>query len=174
MRITYRVGQLWRTVTAHPTLIDLSEARAVLSPALLSLFQRMQPSEQAHSLLVLRRLRQSGETQPDLLAAALLHDVGKTCLPLRPWDRALIVIARGLAPGLVRRWGRGVDCGANARGWRRPFAVAEQHPAWGAEMVQQAGASQMTIELVRYHQERGSHPHLEPWLSKLQWCDDES
>jgi hypothetical protein len=30
--------------------------------------------------------------------------------------------------------------------------VAEKHPHWGAEMAAQAGASLLTVDLIKYHQ----------------------
>jgi len=89
-----------------------------------------------------------GEEQPDLLAAALLHDVGKSDHPLHIWERVVIVLGKAFFPGQVRRWGQG-----EPTGWRRPFVVAEQHPAWGADMAAEAGASPTTATLIRHHQD---------------------
>jgi hypothetical protein len=181
VRIGYRVAQFWLTLTARPTAGDLPAAQALLSPTQLALFRRMQPGEQAHSLMVLRRLRQAGETNPGLLAAALLHDVGKSILPLHAWQRAAIVVLRALAPAAVRRWGQAArfdpsqtTAPPNLGGWREAFTVAEQHPRWGASLAEQAGASPLTVALIRCHQDDGAHPELEPWLSKLRAVDDES
>ena len=44
----------------------------------------MSVSDQRHSLNVMRTLRRQGHTEPDLLAAALLHDVGKSAAWLTP------------------------------------------------------------------------------------------
>jgi putative nucleotidyltransferase with HDIG domain len=108
----------------------------------------MKPADQAHSLRVLHSLRQQGQSDPSLLAAALLHDVGKARHPLRPWERVLIVLAQALSPGWADRLGA-----SKPTGWRRPFAVAKQHPRWGAEMVAEVGGSQQLIELIRSHQD---------------------
>ncbi|MBN1145768.1 MAG: HD domain-containing protein [Anaerolineales bacterium] len=185
MRVLYRVVQFWRALTITPSPEELSQARQLLSPNLLALFLRLQASEQAHSLSVFRRLREHHETNPDLLAAALLHDVGKSRFPLRLWERVEIVLGRKLCPERAKRWGQ-----AEARGWRRPFVIAEQHAAWGAEMAAGAGASAMTVALIGRHQEpRGraagganSVNLAEPeqvsledmLLSRLQELDDES
>jgi putative nucleotidyltransferase with HDIG domain len=142
----------------------------------------MQPGEQAHSLAVFRRLQDQGETDRDLLAAALLHDVGKSRCLLRLWERVFIVLARGLAPRRARLWGQGAP-----RGWRRSLVVAEQHPEWGAQMAQKAGATTRTLELIRRHQEkipacpqaagiRAIDPHPEPEIAlliRLQSVDNE-
>jgi len=148
VRVSYRVRQFWRALTATPGPEDLYQARQVLSNDLWALFQRLQASEQAHSLWIFRRLLEQNEADPDLLAAALLHDVGKSRLPLRLWERVAIVVGKKFCPGKATRWGRG-----EPRGWRRPFVIAEQHAAWGAEMAARAGASPMTVTLIRRHQD---------------------
>jgi hypothetical protein len=148
VRVLYRVDQFWRALTTVPRPEELSQARQFLSPDLMVLFLRLQSSEQAHSLWVFRQLREKNETNPDLLAAALLHDVGKSRCPLRLWERVAIVLGKKLFPGKAKRWGE-----AEPRGWRRPFVVAEQHSAWGAEMAARAGASRMTVALIGRHQE---------------------
>ncbi|MCI0521173.1 MAG: HD domain-containing protein, partial [Chloroflexi bacterium] len=133
----------------------------------MKLFMSMQPGEQAHSLSVMKTLLLEGEPQPDLMAAALLHDVGKTLHPLHTWERIIIVLFRAAAPSQARRWGQG-----GAHGWRRAFAVAEQHPAWGAELALAAGASAQTADLIRRHQE--ACPPQDGLLRRLQRADGES
>jgi predicted HD phosphohydrolase len=44
-------------------------------------------------------------SQPDLLVAALLHDVGKLRYKLNPLERAMVVLVRRLSPETARRWG---------------------------------------------------------------------
>lgn len=140
--------QFWAALTAAPSEQDLQRLEQVLSPSLMELFLRQQSGEQHHSLKIYDRLVENGERSPELLAAALLHDVGKSRLPLRPWERALVVIVEYLAPGLVRRWASGEVCA-----WKRPFVVAVQHPAWGAEMAREAGAAPLTVRLIARHQD---------------------
>jgi len=172
--ILYRARQFWLALTAAPTLAELQAARSVLAPPLMALFSRMQPGEQAHSLAVYRSLAGQGQNDPDVLAAALLHDVGKTCCPLRVWERALIVIAYRLAPRRAKTWGASPE---PAAGWRRPFVTAEQHPTWGAQMAQAAGASPLTVDLIRRHQDRlPGQPQnkADRLLQQLQRYDNES
>lgn len=178
MRIGYRARQFWFALTATPDPNQLAQARQVLSPALMALFQRMQAGEQAHSLAIFCQLCEQNETQEDLLVAALLHDVGKGRYPLRLWERVLIVLARVFVPERVKAWGSG-----EPRGWKRAFVVAERHPAWGAELAAAAGASPLAVSIIRRHQEpllpaavgRGEGPSLEDrLLHRLQLLDNES
>ena len=145
--------QFWLALNAVPDSQDLALAGEVLSPAQMALFQKMQASEQAHSLWIFRQLRQhlTGqdlEAQHDLLVAALLHDAGKSRHPLHLWERVVIVLGKALFPHQALLWGS-----QPPGGWKRPFAIAAQHPAWGAELAGQAGASPLSVALVRRHQD---------------------
>jgi len=144
----YRVRQFWHAWRATPARQDLDQASKVLTHKMMALFLKLDDSEQAHSLSILNKLRADRETNVDLMAAALLHDIGKSRYPLKIWDRVLIVLAKNLIPGCVNIWGQ-----AEPKGWKLPFVVAEQHAAWGAEMAAKSGASPMTVALIRRHQE---------------------
>ncbi|MBI4771618.1 MAG: HD domain-containing protein [Chloroflexi bacterium] len=153
----YRAGQFASQLSARLTPEDHALIARTLPAPLLALFHHMSPGDQAHSLRVLRALQAAGWDRPELLQAALLHDVGKTVAPPTLWGRALVVLARwlapdtfgnrGLAPAATRRRG-----GGSPSGWRRPFVVAEQHPAWGATLAARAGAAPLTVALIRHHQ----------------------
>ena len=178
MRLCYRARQFWLALAARPDPAALAAAQTVLTQAQWALFRGMQPSEQAHALHILHRLQAQGETDPDLLTAALLHDAGKQRCPLRPWERAVIVLAQAAAPGLVRRWSSRAETDpAECASWRKPFVVATWHAEWGAKMAQQAGASPLVVDLIRRHpvpvppESRRSEDNL---LRKLQAEDDES
>jgi hypothetical protein len=172
VRILYRSRQFWQTLSASPAPEELTLARTYLSPSLLSIFNQMHPSEQAHSLRIARQLIEQGEAQPDLMAAALLHDCGKNHHPLRLWERVAIVLGKALFPNQAKQWGSG-----EPKGWKKAFAVAEQHAEWGARMAAHAGASPLTAALIRRHQFPLNRPaesledHL---LLRLQRLDDES
>jgi hypothetical protein len=178
MRLLYRARQFWHALGAHPDQDELRLAISLLTPAQMALFRGLQLGEQAHALSVLSRLLMQGENHPDLLAAALLHDCGKQLNPINPLERAWIVIAQKLFPARAREWGK-VERGTLHRlpAWRRSLAVAEQHPAWGAEMVRQAGASILLQSLIRRHQEHLNNRCVDledELLHKLQVVDNES
>jgi len=151
MRISqaiYRTRQFWLAWrTQSLTEEELAPARLVLTAEQMQLFMRLQPSEQIHALRVLYTVQRQGESDPDLVTAALLHDIGKARAPLRLWERVLIVLGKGFFPERAKEWGRG-----QFQGWIRPFVIAEQHPTWGAEMAFEAGASPLTVSLIRKHQ----------------------
>jgi HD domain len=168
----YRARQLWNALQAAPSQQDLDEVRAILSLGEMELFERMQPGEQAHSIAVMRRLQVQPDVEQDLVVAALLHDVGKSLYPLRVWERVMIVLVGAISPARLARWGKG-----EPHGWRRPFVVAMQHPAWGADLAARNGASPLAVELIRQHQ---NYLHVqavystETLLRKLQAADGNS
>lgn len=149
-RAWYRARQFSQTLWQRPSLEQIENARRFLSAAEFALFQKMQPSEQTHSLQVFERLTEQGAHDPDLLTAALLHDAGKSALPLRPWERVWIVLARLIFPRQVKAWGR---TPIEKAGWRKALIVAERHAEWGAALASQAGCSALTINLIRRHQQ---------------------
>ncbi len=162
MGIVYRAKQFWRTLnfTYVPAFNDQNIAANILPPDLLALYEQMPPVEKAHSSTICQQMMLQGETNTDLLTAALLHDVGKSLYPLRLWERVWGVIAHTIIPAQARRWGQmPVEDGADYNGqpdwastWHRALIIADNHPAWGAEMASQAGASEVTVRLIRYHQ----------------------
>jgi hypothetical protein len=172
-RVLYRVRQFYLALRAATDPRDFEQARSVLTPAQMALFTGMQSNERAHAVGVYHQLGAQGETSSDLLAAALLHDVGRSLSPLRLWERILIVLARAVFPAQSRRWGNLPAEGL--RGWRRAFIVAELHPAWGAALAAEAGASPRLVALIRLHQEvppTEADPETRRLLSKLQAVDD--
>jgi hypothetical protein len=177
VRIRYRTSQFWRTLRAKPSAEQLLQAEQVLSPELMTLFLKMQAGEQYHSLVTFEKLTAQGETNLDLLVAALLHDVGKIRFPLNPFERALIVVSQSVFPERSQNWARGTP-----EGWKRPFVVAALHAEWGAELAETGGATPLTVKLIRQHQtklwsasdlETNNFPEVK-LLSRLQLADDES
>ena len=118
-----------------------------LTPPQVELFLRMPRCDQRHGLDVFYALRRKQHHDHDLLAAALLHDVGKSGGRLRLWHRVLIVLIRAIRAPLLDRLA--LD---EPGSWRYPFFVHQHHPELGAELAQAAGCSPITVELIRRHQ----------------------
>jgi hypothetical protein len=154
VRIYYRTRQFWHGLRITPTNNEMDRARSVLSSTQFDLFMRMQPGEQSHSLAVFTKLSAAGDDDPDLLVAALLHDVGKTLFPLKLWERAWIVLANAVFPRFSNGWALGdFEDLKKLSFWKRPLVVAKQHPKWGAELAAQAGSSHLVVSLISRHQE---------------------
>ena len=106
-RFLYRSRQFWQALSTGPSQEDVELVSSVLTDPQLELFLGMQASEQTHSIQVFNELRNQGEKNPDLLAAALLHDVGKTRAPLRIWERVMIVIVGAVCENCLHKWAGG-------------------------------------------------------------------
>ena len=145
-RLRYRVGQALQVVWSPVGPDDVAEAEHWLPPAAVALWQRQSPRDQAHALRVLHTLQAAGYTHPDLMAAALLHDVGKVEAGLRLWHRTLWVLANALCPSLAR-W---LTC---RTGWRYPFWVLAEHPCLGARLAREVGCTEGTAWLIAHHQD---------------------
>jgi hypothetical protein len=178
-RLLYRSRQFLQAITTRSSKDDIDLVSSILSPSQIDLFHLMQKSEQAHSLRVLTELRYRGDENLDLQTAALLHDVGKIQAPLRIWERVLIVIVKAFCPDYVKKWGSTpTGDSLTMLGWRRAFIVAEQHPAWGADLASQNGTSHMAVSIIARHQEQlppldnNENSEEDRLLRKLQAVDD--
>lgn len=169
MGIKYRIDQFFHSLAAPPSEKDLAAVDTYLPSPLANLFRQMSFADQSHSLRVFAHLSRQGEVEPDLLTAALLHDAGKSRAPLRPWDRTVVVLVRIFSADLISDWGKG-----KPRGWKKPFVVYLQHAEWGAQMVDDRGGSELTVYLIRHHQDKLTHEPQDDrgmLLQKLQAAD---
>jgi len=171
VRIRYRLWQAWQAVSGRP-LSDAArqEIGQCLSAAELALFRRYRLPDQRHTYRVFKSLQEAGETHPALLAAALLHDVGKTKEPVPLWARSLAVLGEKMAPRRTAGWAQGEPAG-----WRRAFQLKGQHATWGADMAIAAGSDPLTVRLIRRHQDVRPNNAIDledRLLAALMWADD--
>jgi hypothetical protein len=147
----------------------------VLPRAALAHFCRMPPDAQRHSLNVLYTLQEMEWRDPDLAAAALLHDVGKTAgeqakIQFTPWLRGPLVLLDAFSPKLVQQW-----ASANpAHGWRYLLHVHRTHPAIGAQWAAESDCSELTCWLIEHHQDeltQSPQEYRDELLTMLQWAD---
>lgn len=149
-RARYRARQLawgWRERLAPE---QIEQIRALLTPAELRLFVAMDDRDQLHSHRLLRGLLASapapGGAEPSraLLAAALLHDVGKGKLATR--HRVAYVLLNAAAPRLTRRLER-----PDGAAWRGALWRLRHHARLGAERLAASGSAPRVIALVAGH-----------------------
>lgn len=167
-----RVRQTLQATFAWVLPLDEQRAKVYLTEAQFALFQTMRRSERQHHLRVLDKLLKKGCDHPALMTAALLHDVGKTRARFTIVERILAVLVKKFLPRQFETWASG-----EAKGWRQPFVVSDQHPVWGAEMVAAVGGDVLVVELIRQHQTRLTHApqnEFEKLLVGLQASDDVS
>ncbi|MCH7809141.1 MAG: hypothetical protein IH863_01005 [Chloroflexi bacterium] len=160
--LSYRARQLRRTLAPGITADDLREAESALGGDLYALFAAMQPADQRHCLDVYHRLRNEGQDDPHLLAAALIHDAGKggeAARRIRTWHRVAYVILGALPPGALDRIARG-DGG---------LARLHHHGEATLQLVRGAGASQRIAALLEV-MEAGER--ADPHAARLLAADD--
>ncbi len=136
---------------------------AYLTPAEADLFRRLSPGDQRHSLDVFWRLVRAGQTDRTLLAAALLHDIGKTAGRLRLWHRVAYVLLRRLWPGLLYRLAAPAPSGH----WRHSLYILLHHQEIGARLLARTGSAARVVALVAGDPATG--PEGVDWL---RWADD--
>ena len=111
------------------------------------LYLAMDPRDRAHAVRVAQALlRAYPSARGELVAAALLHEVGKAGRVYRVWERVLVgLVPLGLIPwGPLGRW--------------QPLRLRLQHPALGAAAILAAGGRSAVARLVAAHH----HPGLDP------------
>ncbi len=172
--IRYRARQFLASLSAQVKPEEANRFAHILSPAAQRLFERQSAADQRHALAVYRVLQAQGETDERLLAAALLHDVGKVGARLGPLLRATVVLLERCTLRLAERLGREVPPGGETPAWRRPFVRHARHAQAGAHSARASGCSELTVGLIARHHEpltaaRGPEDCL---LAALQRADD--
>ncbi len=166
-----RLAQGLRALFAFATPPDLALARLYLSDCEFTAFCGLSRSEQLHSLNVLRAVDAAPRPPRALMAAALLHDVGKSRRRLAVWQKTLVVLALALAPGLCQRLSHEESPSA----WRIPFIVQQHHAKWGGEILRACDSDSQLIWLVEHHQAEAAAHQAHPaygLLKQLQAADN--
>lgn len=124
---------------------DARWAEEQLLPGEVDLWRRTGRADRRHVVGVARRVQAAlgdAATRP-VLAAALLHDVGKLEAGLGTYGRVVATLSVAVA---------GRDTAAawvEARGFTRRVGLYARHEALGADMLELAGSDPLTVALVR-------------------------
>jgi hypothetical protein len=139
-------------------------ARGVLPLRAWELFAAMPVADRRHALDVVAMLQAGGLDDPDVLAAALLHDAAKGHR-MRLWHRVAGVLLEAFAPALLPRL-----ASPDPRSWRHPFHLYLHHDAISADLAEAAGCGPRVAALIR-----GRVPATDlPALRALRAADDAS
>ncbi|MGE5595181.1 MAG: HD domain-containing protein [Hyphomicrobiales bacterium] len=133
----------FRDAGRPPTVDDYAIAAPYLDGPLLELFRAQHPRDIVHSAATARWLLDRGYDDPDLIAAALLHDIGKG--HQRRFDRVAYVVAGKLrVASLLGSPGSRFEV-------RRAIARSLAHSERGVALLRAAGASERVVDLTARH-----------------------
>jgi len=137
-----------------PTPADESWALDHLLEGERALWRRMSGPDRRHAVGVARdTIRLLGPTEPrqEVIAAALLHDVGKVESSLGTFARVAVTLA-AIALGRARllRWA-GEPSGGGRPSWRARVGLYLTHDRLGAEMLEHAGSQALTVSWALEH-----------------------
>jgi putative nucleotidyltransferase with HDIG domain len=147
-----------------PPAATVAWVRGQLLPGELELWSAMPGPDRRHSAAVARRVEAAlgpSATRP-VLAAALLHDVGKVASGLRTPGRVVATVV-GAAAGRAR-----------AAAWDGAVGRYLRHDELGAELLERAGSDALTVAWAREHHRPPSSWSLDPAIAgALRDADDD-
>ena len=151
--IAYRLWQVHQQLGFVSPLSteEYSQVAQWLPASALPLFQTMSHADQRHSLKVCQGLLERGRVDRDLLAAALLHDVGKAQGRVPFWTRPVIVLGKLFAPHLLRSLAVYPYESKTIPAWQRFLSNAWWHAEIGADLASKAGLSEEAVLYIRTH-----------------------
>jgi hypothetical protein len=137
-----------------PKRADDEWARSNLLPGEVDLWRRMSNPDRRHAAGVARRVEVAlgREASRPVLAAALVHDVGKTASGLRTFGRVVATLSKAVAGAeYARAW-------SNESGMTRRVGLYIRHAELGGDMLALAGSAGVTECWAREH-----HKPMEEW-----------
>jgi hypothetical protein len=144
------------------------EAR--LLPGELTLWRRMSGSDRRHAVGVAERVERAlgHEATRPVLAAALLHDVGKIESRLGTYGRVVATMSAKVAGAeMATTWRK-------QRGFARRVGLYLQHDEIGGDLLEMAGSDPLTVAWTREHHLPESHWTIDPAIaSALKDADDD-
>lgn len=160
--IRERIRQ-FKEASLQPSNQDLQLVQKLLDEPLLSLFLSQDLRDQRHGARTAHWLISKGEKNPDLLIAALVHDIGKGHQRTR--DRVVHVLTSWSKTGKL------VEAKTSSFEMRQAIARSRSHSELGAQQLEQSGVSNRVIELTRLHH---TPPETDTMLALLQCADSKN
>lgn len=169
-RMFWRVAQFGHALgTRHDPAIDARLQALLGNDAQWALLRRLSPFDRAHHLRVYDILLGKSCDDPDVLVAALLHDVGKADDVARAHagHRALKVLMSIPGLSIPARIAK-----PSGRGPRHGVYLALHHAELGARLASAAGASERSCGFIARHDRRVTVD--DPALRLLIQADEEA
>ena len=147
MSARHLVGRFFGSLVPFgPSTADAEWAVEQLLPGEAELWTRMSRPDRRHSIAVARRLLESvPDAPPPVVAAALLHDVGKLDSELGTFLRVVATLSAKIAGReMAELWVR-------SRGVTRRIGLYLKHPEIGGDLLEMAGSDPLTVAWAREH-----------------------
>jgi hypothetical protein len=128
-------------VTARVAPAERAGLEGWLTLSQLALFDSMHVADRRHGLDVVAALRADGVTDPDVLLAGLIHDVGKGDTGV--WPRVAWSLGQAYGPWVWRLAEMMPGMGA-------AIGRLRDHAERSAELAARAGCPPRTVELIRH------------------------
>jgi len=143
---------------------------ARLLPSELSLWRRMSGPDRRHAVAVAERVERAlgNEATRPVLAAALLHDVGKIESGLGTYGRVVATLsAKAAGVEMATTWRK-------QRGFARRVGLYLQHDRIGGDLLEMAGSDPITVAWTREHHRPESEWTVTPVVAAaLKAADDD-
>ncbi|MGI9602517.1 MAG: hypothetical protein ACR2QE_11570 [Acidimicrobiales bacterium] len=152
-----------------PRAHDVAWVESVLSPAELDLWRRLYGPDRRHSVAVARRVQDELGDQATnaVLAAALLHDVGKLQSGLRTYTRVAATLSAAVA-------GRETaELWVDSSGVTRRIGLYLKHPEIGSDMLAMADSDPLTVAWAREHHWPRDQWTIELAVADVLWAADD-
>ena len=132
------------------------------------LWRSMSGADRRHAVAVARRVdRVLGSPERPVLAAALLHDVGKVRSGLGTPGRVVATVVGAVAADRAARW-------ATSDGFRGRIGRYLRHPQEGAALLETAGSDPFTVAWATEHHRDPGRWTVDNWLAEaLRAADDD-
>jgi len=130
-----------------PPEADRAWVESVLSDAEYALWRRQYGPDRRHTARVAREVeaRLGDQATAPVLAAALLHDIGKIEAGLGTWGRVVATLSAAVAGrDTAVLWAR-------SEGFTRKVGLYLQHPDIGGDLLAMAGSDPLTVQWAREH-----------------------
>ena len=137
-----------------PAELDRAWVKSVLSEREYALWRRQYGPDRRHTAAAARDVekRLGNEATQPVLAAALLHDIGKLDADLGTWGRVIATLSAKVAGHeTARLWMKG-------SGFTRRVGLYLHHPEIGADHLEMAGSDPLTVAWAAEH-----HKPREEW-----------